>query len=58
MQKKLTTPSETIDIMVDEKKKELDRVYNRFEGGGHGPCPLCKSLEKGNIPWIDEDYSI
>jgi hypothetical protein len=37
---------ETIDHMVTEKREELDRIYNKFEGGGHGPCPLCKSLEK------------
>jgi hypothetical protein len=40
---------ETIDHMVTEKRKELDIIYLRFQGGyGRCRCPLCKSLEKGN----------
>jgi hypothetical protein len=39
---------ETIDEMVDEKREERDRIYDRFQVNGRCRCPLCKSLERSN----------
>ena len=40
---------ETIDELVTEKREELDRIYDQFMVNGVHRCPICKSLEKGNI---------
>jgi hypothetical protein len=41
----LSGTGETIDIMVDEKKEELDKIYNKFQNpDGTCGCPLCDAL--------------
>ena len=41
----------SIDQQVDEKKAELQRIYDRFNLGKDCICPLCKAMKEHIYKW-------